>query len=225
MPSPLPGLPEARARSCRAQDDRPDIRSGPSRQIRDRPGRARRPEGGPDVAGRSCRGRLPVFPSADDGAARLLLELVLRLVLLGLDGVEHLLLFLGRDPDGNGLRSALVSVVSVLAFVRVPVVRIALVGVVRTVRLLRRVSVAVLLAVLPLSVVLVRIVLAVRILPVRTVAGVLIPVLILVLVLILVAAAVLVLVQQAFGVGVVVFGLLVRRIQPQRLLVALERLL
>ena len=40
--------------------------------------------------------KLPVFLSADDHAL-FLLEFLLGLVLLGLDGVEHLLLFLRRD--------------------------------------------------------------------------------------------------------------------------------
>ena len=55
---------------------------------------------------------------------------------------------------------------------------------------------------------------------------ILILILILILVLLVVAAsAVLVLVEQPLGVGVVVLGLHVGRVQPQRLLVAFERLL
>ena len=45
---------------------------------------------------------LPVFRSPDDDAL-FLLQLVLRAVFLGLDGIEHLFLFLRGDTRRNGL--------------------------------------------------------------------------------------------------------------------------
>ena len=62
----------------------------------------------------------------------------------------------------------------------------------------------------------------------RILLPLLVPILVLILILVLLvvaASAVLVLVEQPLGVGVVVLGLLVGRVQPQRLFVAFERLL
>lgn len=150
---------------------------------------------------------LPVFRSPDDDAL-FLLQLVLRAVFLGLDGIEHLFLLLRGDTRRNGLLLPLLVAFALLVRLRRILLPVALL-----------LLVIALLALVVLLLVAVLFVLSAALL-------LLILVLVFVLVLVVVAAtAVLVVVYQALGVGVVVLGLLVGRVQPQRLFVAFERLL
>lgn len=150
---------------------------------------------------------LPVFRSPDDDAL-FLLQLVLRAVFLGLDGIEHLFLLLRGDTRRNGLLLPLLVAFALLVRLRRILLPVALL-----------LLVIALLALVVLLLVAVLFVLSVALL-------LLILVLVFVLVLVVAAtAAVLVVVYQALGVGVVVLGLLVGRVQPQRLFVAFERLL
>ena len=150
---------------------------------------------------------LPVFRSAHHDAL-LLLEFVLRAVLLRLNGVEHLLLLLRRNAGRNGLRLSLLIAFLLLVGLRGVLLRVALL---------------LLVVALPLVVLLLVVFLLIAVLPVLT--ALLLLVLVLILVVAAATAAVLVVVDQTLGVGVVVFGLLIRGIQPQRLLVAFERFL
>ena len=157
---------------------------------------------------------LPVFRSPDDDAL-FLLQLVLRAVFLGLDGIEHLFLLLRGDTRRNGLLLPLLVAFALLVRLRRILLPVALLLLVAALLLL----VIALLALVVLLLVAVLFVLSVALL-------LLILVLVFVLVLVVPAtAAVLVVVYQALGVGVVVLGLLVGSVQPQRLFVAFERLL
>ena len=151
---------------------------------------------------------LPVFRSPDDDAL-FLLQLVLRAVFLGLDGIEHLFLLLRGDTRRNGLLLPLLVAFALLVRLR----RILL-------------PVALLLLVIALLALVVLLLVAVLfVLSVALLLLILVLVFVLVLVVVAATAAVLVVVYQALGVGVVVLGLLVGRVQPQRLFVAFERLL
>ena len=152
---------------------------------------------------------LPVFRSAHHDAL-LLLEFVLRAVLLRLNGVEHLLLLLRRNAGRNGLRLSLLIAFLLLVGLRGVLLRVALL---------------LLVVALPLVVLLLVVFLLIAVLPVLTALLLLVLVFVLILVVTAATAAVLVVVDQTLGVGVVVFGLLIRGIQPQRLLVAFERFL
>ena len=144
---------------------------------------------------------LPVFRSPDDDAL-FLLQLVLRAVFLGLDGIEHLFLFLRGDTRRNGLLLPLLVAFALLVRLR----RILL-------------PVALLLLVIALLALVVLLLVAVLfVLSVALLLLILVLVFVLVLVVVAATAAVLVVVYQALGVGVVVLGLLVGRVQPQRLL-------
>lgn len=146
--------------------------------------------------------------------ALLLLELLLRAVLLRLDGVEDLLLLLLRDAALDGLPVAF-TLLRVLLRV---LLSFTLLRVLLTVLVLVLILVLVLVLVLILILVLVLILLSLLIL-------VLLVLLVLILLIVTATAALIVLVEQPLGVGVVVFGLHVVGVQPQRLAVAFECLL
>ena len=114
--------------------------------------------------------KLPVFLSADDHAL-FLLEFLLGLVLLGLDGVEHLLLLLRRNAGRNGLRLSLLIAFLLLVGLRGVLLRVALL---------------LLVVALPLVVLLLVVFLLIAVLPVLT--ALLLLVLVFVLILVVTAA-------------------------------------